>query len=82
VAPLSEKLRDARTAKGERAYGLPTGLALMVFFIIACQCMSTLAAVRRETRSWKWAGFVVVYTYVVAWVLAVVTFQGARALGL
>lgn len=82
VAPLSEKLREARTAKGERAYGVPTGLALMVFFIIACQCMSTLAAVKRETRSWKWAGFVVVYTYAVAWVLAVVTFQGARALGL
>ncbi|MFZ5441691.1 MAG: ferrous iron transporter B [Myxococcota bacterium] len=82
VAPLSEKLREARTLRGERAYGVPTGLALMVFFVIACQCMSTLAAVRRETRSWRWPAFVLVYTYGVAWLLAVLTFQGARALGL
>ncbi len=82
VGPLSEQLREARTAEGKRAYGVPTGLALMAFFVIACQCMSTLAAVRRETRSWRWPAFVLVYTYAVAWVLAVLTFQGATALGL
>jgi ferrous iron transport protein B len=53
----------------------------MAFFVIACQCMSTLAAVRRETRSWRWPAFVFGYTYSMAWVLAVVVFQGARALG-
>ena len=82
VAPLSQSLREARSATGEKAYGVPTGLALMVFFVIACQCMSTLAAVRRETRSWRWPAFVLVYTYAAAWLLAVVTFQGATALGL
>jgi ferrous iron transport protein B len=82
VAPLSQKLRDARSNTGARAYGVPTGLALMAFFVIACQCMSTLAAVRRETRSWRWPAFVFGYTYTVAWVLAVIVFQGARALGL
>lgn len=82
VAPLSARLREARLGNGEKAYGVPTGLALMVFFVIACQCMSTLAAVRRETRSWRWPAFVLVYTYAAAWLLAVVTYQGATALGL
>jgi ferrous iron transport protein B len=82
VAPLSKEIREAQSASGARAYGVPTGLALMAFFIIACQCMSTLAAVRRETRSWKWAGFVFAYTYVAAWLLAVVVYQGATFVGL
>lgn len=82
VAPLSEHLRDAKTSTGTKAYGVPTALALMAFFVIACQCMSTLAAVRRETRSWKWPAFVFVYTYVAAWLLAVVVFQVSRAVGL
>ncbi len=82
VAPLSAEIREARTASGAKAYGVPTALALMAFFIIACQCMSTLAAVRRETRSWRWPAFVFAYTYGAAWLLAVVVFQSARALGL
>lgn len=82
AAPLAERLRAARTATGERAYGVPTGLALMAFFILACQCMSTLAAVRRETRSWRWPVFVFVYTYVAAYALAVVVHQVATLAGL
>jgi ferrous iron transport protein B len=82
VGPLSQKLREARTVSGTRAYGVPTALALMAFFVIACQCMSTLAAVQRETRSWRWPVFVFVYTYAAAWVLAVLVYQVARLLGL
>ncbi len=80
-APLAERLRETKTASGAPAYGVPTALSLMVFFIIACQCMSTLAAVRRETRSWRWTGFVVAYTYGLAYGLAVLVFQlGSRLL--
>ena len=82
VAPLAQQIRDAKTGNDEPAYGVPTGLALMVFFVIACQCMSTVAAVRRETRSWKWPAFVLAYTYGLGWVLAVLTFQVTRAMGL
>jgi ferrous iron transport protein B len=78
LSPLSERLRAARTATGERAYGVPTALALMAFFVLACQCMSTLAAVRRETRSWRWPAFLLVYTYAVAYAAAVVVYQTAR----
>jgi ferrous iron transport protein B len=82
VAPLSEKLREARTHSGARAYSVPTALALMAFFVLACQCMSTLAAVRRETRSWRWPAFIFAYTYGAAWLMAVLVFQVATALHL
>lgn len=82
TAPLSARLRDAKTSTGAKAYGPATALALMAFFVLACQCMSTLAAVRRETRSWRWPLFVLVYTYTAAWVVSVIVFQVATAAGL
>jgi len=57
------------------------GLSLMVFFVLACQCMSTLAVVRRETNSWRWPLFMVSYMLVLAYVGSLVTFQGGRLLG-
>jgi ferrous iron transport protein B len=81
-APLAERIREARSPQGGRAYGIATGLALMAFFVVACQCMSTVAAIRRETRSWRWPAFVLAYTYASAWLLAVLVYQGARLLGL
>lgn len=79
-APLVEKIRDAKAPDGKPAYGLPTAVALLVFFVIACQCISTLSAVRRETRSAKLALFVLVYTYALAWLLGALAFQLTRAL--
>ncbi len=81
AAPLAEKIRDARGPDGLRAYSAATGLALMAFFVLACQCMSTVAALRRETRSWKWPAFVLAYSYAAAFVLAIVVFQVARVFG-
>jgi ferrous iron transport protein B len=82
TAPLAARLKDAKTATGATAYGPATALALMAFFVLACQCMSTLAAVRRETRSWRWPLFVLGYTYTAAWMVSVIVFQVATAAGL
>ena len=82
TAPLASRLRDAKTSTGAPAYGAATALALMAFFVLACQCMSTVAAIRRETRSWRWPAFVLGYTYAAAWVVAVIVFQVASAFGL
>ena len=57
------------------------GLSLMVFFALACQCMSTLATVRRETRSWGWTVFLFAYTGVLAWLASFAVYQGGRLLG-
>lgn len=81
-ASLQARIHDAKTQAGAPAYSGLTAAALMAFFVIACQCMSTVAALRRETRSWKWPAFVLGYTYALAYVAAVVVFQGGRALGL
>ena len=70
TAPLAQKLREAKKADGSPAYTTRTGLALLAFFVIACQCMSTVAAVARETRSLRWPAFVVAYTYTLAWLVA------------
>jgi ferrous iron transport protein B len=51
---LTEKMREARWENGKPVYSLPAGISLMVFYALALQCMSTLAIVKRETKSWKW----------------------------
>ena len=53
----------------------------MVFFALACQCMSTLAVVRRESGSWKWPAFMFAYMTALAYAAALVVFQAGRALG-
>jgi ferrous iron transport protein B len=61
---LTEKMRDARRPDGSPVYTLATGLSLLIFYAFAMQCMSTLAIVKRETRSWKYP--VIQFTYMAA----------------
>jgi ferrous iron transport protein B len=51
---LREKLQAAVRPDGTPVYSLATALSLMVFYVLAMQCMSTLAVVKRETQTWKW----------------------------
>ena len=79
--PLAERLQSARRPDGSPAYPFGTGLALLVFFVVACQCTSTVAAIRRETGGWKWPLFTLVYTYGLAWLLAWAVRTAAMAAG-
>jgi ferrous iron transport protein B len=79
---LREALRDdIDPVTGERRHTPLSGLALMVFFVYACQCMSTLAVVRRETRSWRWPLFMLVSMTSVAYLAALLVYQGGMLLG-
>ncbi|MBI5364253.1 MAG: ferrous iron transport protein B [Planctomycetes bacterium] len=78
---LRALIREETRADGKPVYTPLMGLSLMVFFALACQCMSTLAAVYRETRSWRWPVFLFVYMTALAWVASFVVYQGGRALG-
>ncbi len=80
--PLHAALTGARHADGTKLLTPLSGVALMVFFVLACQCMSTLAVVRRESGSWKWPVFLFAYMSVLAYVAALIVYQGGRALGL
>jgi ferrous iron transport protein B len=78
VTPLRDKVRAETRADGKPAYTPLAGLSLMVFFAIACQCVSTLATVRRETKTVRWPAFLFVYTGVLAWLFSFVVYQGGR----
>ena len=67
---LSEKLSREERAGGGKIYDLATGISLLLFYAFAMQCMSTLAIVWRETKSWKWPlaqlGFMTGLAYLVS----------------
>lgn len=60
---------------GEKVFTLASGLSLMFFYAFAMQCASTVAITRRETKSWKWTIFQVVFMTVFAYVVALVVYQ-------
>ncbi len=74
-AGMSERITTPDPATGEAPVSLATGLSLMVFFVYAMLCISTLAVVRRETNSWRWPLFMLGYMSVVAWLAAFVTYR-------
>jgi ferrous iron transport protein B len=78
---LRAKIRAESRADGRPVYTPLVGLSLMIFFALACQCISTLSVVRRETRSLKWPTFLFVYMGVLAWIASFAVYQGGRALG-
>lgn len=78
---LVEAMRSAKRPDGSPVWTPLVALSLMVFFLLACQCMSTVAIVRRETNSWRWPFFMVAYMFVLAYVASLITFQGGRLLG-
>lgn len=80
--PLRAAMRaDVHSITGKPVYTPLTGLSLMVFFVLAMQCMSTVAVVRRELRSWKWAGFQIAYMTALAYLGSFLTYQGGLLLG-
>ena len=70
---LKEKMKTAVRPDGKPVFNLASGLSLMIFYVFAMQCMSTLAVVKRETKSWKWPVIQLVYmtalAYLMSWVV-------------
>jgi ferrous iron transport protein B len=78
---LVDALKNAKRPDGSPVWTPLTGLSLMIFFLLACQCMSTVAIVRRETNSWRWPAFMVTYMLALAYAASFVTYQGGHLLG-
>jgi ferrous iron transport protein B len=72
---LQDKMRSARRPDGTPLYTLAAGISLMIFYLFAMQCMSTLAVVRRETRTWKWPVIQLVYMTALAYVMSLAAYQ-------
>jgi ferrous iron transport protein B len=78
---LISAIHNAKRDDGSPAWTPLTALTLMVFFVLAMQCMSTVAVVRRETNSWRWPLFMITYMTGLAYVAAMLTYQGGKLLG-
>ena len=69
-ASLRTAIREDRRSDGTPVYSPATVAALLVFFVFALQCASTLAVMRRETNSWRWPAFAFSYMLALAWTMA------------
>jgi ferrous iron transport protein B len=75
---LKSSIQNATWPDGRQLMTPWTAVSLMVFFALCCQCMATLAAIRRETNSWKWAWFSFGYMTALAYILSVAIQQFGR----
>ena len=71
---LLDTMKKEKRADGTPTYNFASGLSLMVFYVFAMQCMSTLAVVKRETKSWKWPIIQLFFMGIMAYSLSYVTF--------
>ena len=72
---LHQRMKSARRNDGSPVYTLASGVSLMIFYVLAMQCMSTLAVVRRETRSWKIPVIQLVYMTGLAYLMSFIAYQ-------
>jgi ferrous iron transport protein B len=78
---LGKALQEATwdDGSGRKVFTVPVALSVMVFFALCCQCVSTLAVIRRETNSWRWPVFTFTYMTALAYVGALLVYQiGSR----
>ena len=81
-AGLYETLKSAKRGDGTAVFTTATSISLLVFYILAMQCLPTQAVTMRETKSWKWAAFQFGYMTVLAYGAALLAFQGLRLIGI
>ena len=81
VTSLARTLQGQKRPDGTQVYTPLTAVTLMVFYVFALQCVSTVAIVRRETNSWKWPVFQWLYMGALAWGLAFLVHLGGHLLG-
>lgn len=81
MTPLRRAMRDARWPDGRALFTPLVCLSLMLFYVFAMQCMSTVAVVKRETNTWRWPLFQIFYMTGTAWVVSFIVYQAGTALG-
>ncbi len=78
---LRDALRKATWPDGRQLMTPLAGVSLMVFFVLACQCMSTIAVVKRESGTWTWPVFMFAYMTVLAYGASLFVYQVGSRLG-
>lgn len=72
---LVQKIQTQKDSDGKNLFNPLVAFSFMLFILTYFPCIGVVAAIRRESGSWKWALFTVVYTTVMAWLLSFVVFQ-------
>lgn len=70
-----DKMRQDVKPNGEKVFNFATGVSVLLFYAFAMQCVSTLAVVYRETKSWKWTGFQVAMMTGLAYFVSLIAYQ-------
>jgi len=81
-SPLIDRLRNSRHLDGRPVFSTAACLSLLIFYVLAMQCLPTQVITRQETGSWKWPLLQFGYMSALAYTAALVTFQTASAMGL
>lgn len=81
ITPLREHMQAETWPDGAPVYTPLVCVSVMVFFVFAMQCLSTVAVVKRETNGWKWPLFQIAYMTAAAYVASLIVYQGGRLLG-
>lgn len=81
TTPLRQALLQAKWPDGRALFTPLVCFTLMIFYVFAMQCMSTVAVVRRETNSLRWPLFQIGYMTGTAWLVSLLVYQGGRAFG-
>ncbi|MSU71186.1 MAG: ferrous iron transport protein B [Opitutus sp.] len=81
IAPLRHAMLAAKWPDGRALFTPLVCFTLMIFYVFAMQCVSTIAVVKRETNGWKWPVFQTFYMTGTAWIVCFIVFQAGRALG-
>ena len=75
IDTIKTKMANETYADGTKVFTLASGISLLLFYAFAMQCMSTLAIVKRETKSWKWPILQLIGMTAVAYICALIAFQ-------
>ena len=78
---LRQTIREQRRPDGSPVFTPLTGLSILIFFMLSLQCISTIAVLKQESGSWKWAGFGLAYTTALAYLGSLFVYQGGKLLG-
>ena len=72
---IKKKMKAAKRPDGTPVFNLASGLSLMIFYVFAMQCMSTLVIVKKETKTWKWPIIQLIYMTGLAYVMSWIVYQ-------
>ncbi|MCL1886695.1 MAG: ferrous iron transporter B [Betaproteobacteria bacterium] len=75
LSATGDELSTALSSVIATTWGLPTGLSLLAWYVFAPQCIPTIIVTKRETNSWKYAGIMTIYLFVLAYAASFITYR-------